>query len=1172
MANDKNFKVKNGVTVGTDVVMEGTTFNTTLTKTTPTANRTATLPDATGTVALTSDLTTYSIKATTVTSGASIDLDAAGASTATDSVSILGSGIASVARTDASTITITATEADTLSTVTGRGATTATAISITNTTASSSTTTGALTVSGGAGIAGNTHVGGNLVVTGDLTINGTATTVNSTTITVDDKNIVLGSVDTPTNITADGGGITLRGDTDKTFNWVNATTAWTSSEDLNLLTGKTFKINDTSVLSSTQVLGKGFTNAAGEIVTTDATQTLSNKSLSGGSASNLTGLSMATGVAISEFSTDDTLAGDSTAVVPTESAVKGYVDGALTTYSVKASSTTGGANLDLDAAGANTGTDSVKFAGAGSVSIAQTDANTITVTGATLGDGGLTLQVGGTAAATNNTVTVSTGTGFTANAASASTYELRIGPALTAFVTQMTGAGTGFLRKNGADTFSVDTNTYLTSYTEADTLATVTGRGATTATDITLGNGTTTSNTYFGGSLNNYLITTGNGAMRIKAKDQTTTYGRNVYIEAGNSSAANEFGGAVLLNAGDGTGTNGEGGGVTVYSGDGVIPGGITLQAGSATALNVGTATGGTVTIQAGGSTVTSGAAVGGNVVIKGGDGPFIDGASKTGGSVYISGGGISGSNTIRYGNIYIGVDQNGSGGGTQEVRIGNAASKNYINGITEYTTSTEVLNTKTSATGTVAHNLTEGNTWYHSSISANFTANFTNVPTTDNRTLVCTLLLVQGATAYIPNAVQIDGVSQTINWTGSAGVPAGDANDVNIATFVLIRRASTWTVLGSVVNNPVTSTLQSATASGATTSDAVSITNATASSSTTTGALQVAGGAGIGGNLYVGGTIYQTGSGVSLNSNGQIILDFGTILGGSVAGLTIKGDAAYSTNLSIGVAQNITRTGRPGGLSGAFIDAEGARAISFGTNDTERMAIEGDGTIIVRSAAVSTSTTTGALQVAGGVGIGGELWIGGGSGAVDVVSIKTYTDARLTIGVGDAGTTVSLKAKNLAGTQYRDLDLNGNNFLYLRAGGAVMLSAETTGCTLYKTTTLQQTTEVLNTKTSATGTVVHDFSTGAIWYHSSISASFTANFTNVPTTDSRSIGLSLVLSQGATAYIPSAVQIAGTAQTIKWQGGTAPTGNANKTDIVSFVLIRTGSAWIVLGSLSTYG
>ncbi len=79
-----------------------------------------------------------------------------------------------------------------------------------------------------------TATGVNLTLSGDLTVNGTTTTINSTTLSVDDKNIELGSVSSPSDTTADGGGITLKGATDKTFNWVNATDAWTSSEHIHL--------------------------------------------------------------------------------------------------------------------------------------------------------------------------------------------------------------------------------------------------------------------------------------------------------------------------------------------------------------------------------------------------------------------------------------------------------------------------------------------------------------------------------------------------------------------------------------------------------------------------------------------------------------------------------------------------------------------------------------------------------------------------------------------------------------------------------------------------------------------------------------------------------------------------------------------------------------------------
>lgn len=104
-------------------------------------------------------------------------------------------------------------------------------------------------------------VGGNTTITGNLTVNGTVSTINSTTITVDDKNLELGSTASPSDATADGGGITLKGTTDKTFNWVDATDAWTSSEHLNLLTGKEFKIAGTSVLSGT-TLGSGVTGSS----------------------------------------------------------------------------------------------------------------------------------------------------------------------------------------------------------------------------------------------------------------------------------------------------------------------------------------------------------------------------------------------------------------------------------------------------------------------------------------------------------------------------------------------------------------------------------------------------------------------------------------------------------------------------------------------------------------------------------------------------------------------------------------------------------------------------------------------------------------------------------------------------------------------------------------------
>ena len=122
------------------------------------------------------------------------------------------------------------------------------------------TFTGTVDLSG-ATLSGNTTFGNNLTITGDLTVSGTTTTVNSTTVTVDDKNLELGSVASPDDTTADGGGITLKGATDHTIVWTNSTDSWDFSEHVNAASGKEFKINGTSVLSSS-TLGSGVTGSS----------------------------------------------------------------------------------------------------------------------------------------------------------------------------------------------------------------------------------------------------------------------------------------------------------------------------------------------------------------------------------------------------------------------------------------------------------------------------------------------------------------------------------------------------------------------------------------------------------------------------------------------------------------------------------------------------------------------------------------------------------------------------------------------------------------------------------------------------------------------------------------------------------------------------------------------
>ena len=118
----------------------------------------------------------------------------------------------------------------------------------------------------------------------------------------------------------------------------------------------------------------------------------------------------------------------------------------------------------------------------------------------------------------------------------------------------------------------------------------------------------------------------------------------------------------------------------------------------------------------------------------------------------------------------------------------------------------------------------------------------------------------------------------------------------------------------------------------------------------------------------------------------------------------------------------------------------------------------------------------------------------------------------------------------------------------------------------------VKQVFESTNALANATGTITHDCINGHIFVHSTPSANFTANFTNAEVVSNNATAFTLVINQGATAYVPTAVQIANNAQTVNWQGGTQPAGNPNKKDVVTFSVINNNGTWITLGQLTSYG
>lgn len=128
-------------------------------------------------------------------------------------------------------------------------------------------------------LANDVTIPNNLTVTGDLLVQGNTTTLNTSTLAVEDKNIILSNTASPSDSSADGAGITVKGSSDKTFNWVDSTDAWTSSEHLDLASGKAYMVNGSIVLSNT-TLGSGVVHSSLTSVGTITSGTWNGSTLS----------------------------------------------------------------------------------------------------------------------------------------------------------------------------------------------------------------------------------------------------------------------------------------------------------------------------------------------------------------------------------------------------------------------------------------------------------------------------------------------------------------------------------------------------------------------------------------------------------------------------------------------------------------------------------------------------------------------------------------------------------------------------------------------------------------------------------------------------------------------------------------------------------------------------
>lgn len=117
---------------------------------------------------------------------------------------------------------------------------------------------------------------------------------------------------------------------------------------------------------------------------------------------------------------------------------------------------------------------------------------------------------------------------------------------------------------------------------------------------------------------------------------------------------------------------------------------------------------------------------------------------------------------------------------------------------------------------------------------------------------------------------------------------------------------------------------------------------------------------------------------------------------------------------------------------------------------------------------------------------------------------------------------------------------------------------------------------------TAVTGVVAVNVKSATNWYHTANAvADWTFNFRGDAGTTlnsmlavGQSATVGVVIPNGATAYRPTAVQVDGSAQTVRWQGNIAPTaGNPNGMDAYVFTVLKINATptYVVFGAQTKF-
>jgi hypothetical protein len=633
---------------------------------------------------------------------------------------------------------------------------------------------------------------GDLTITGNLTVNGTTTTINSTTVSIDDKNIELGTVDTPTDTTADGGGLILKGTTDKTILWSNSISSWTFSDNINLTSGSIIKIAGTPVLSSTNYIGNAATVTNGLYSTESYTNPSWIATLGWSKIIN-------TPTTIAGYGLNSTTLKQDISLDQVENVALSSWAGStqITTLGTISTGTWNGgvigkSYIDSDIARLNgpTFTGTVTLPSTTSIGdISETELsylNGVTSAIQTQIDGKLTSSVASTTYAPLNSPT------FTGTVTLTSATVV----GLVGIPSQTNNSGK-YLTTDGSNPSWATLNALKYSATEPVSPAVgdiwVESDVDVTALDpkqylrwtkVLTGSQSLFSGISPGGVYLEYVAGTEqvylNGILLLRGTDYTATDGLTVILStAASSGDVFEVVSLNSLNV------------VNMYTStqiDNLLSSKSNIDSPTFTGTpSAPTAIAGTNTTQIATTAFVSTAVS--NLI--NGAGPAFDTLSEL---ASVLGNDANFATTVTNSLAAKAPLSSPSFTGTL------SAESATFTGTLDVQEIRETINDVTLSSNAGTFDWSTGNVFFIGTApSANMTFNLTNVPTDNGKIMSVTVFVTQGSTGYIPSTLNINGSSATIKWVnGTNPVPTSQAGKIDIFAFSLIRRGSAWTVLGS--------------------------------------------------------------------------------------------------------------------------------------------------------------------------------------------------------------------------------------------------------------------------------------------------------------------------------------------------------------------------------------